>query len=93
MASAPRLGAHGNNRRPVRFTVVGVDGSQANNGDKFYTTLAALQGAIYPPGFANSLLIRTTSKSHGFIDTLAIRLEKPLPRTTHLRPGDAMRYN
>ena len=68
---------------PVRFTIIGVGGSQANNGYNFYTTLVALQGATHQPGFANSLLIRTTNKSHSSIDALAIRLENQLARSGH----------
>jgi len=68
---------------PVRFTVVGVGGSQANNGYNFYTTLVALQGATHQPGLANSLLIRTANKNHSSIDDLAIRLENVLARSGH----------
>jgi putative ABC transport system permease protein len=68
---------------PVRFTVVGVGGSQADNGYNFYTTLEALQAATGHPGLANSLLVRTTNKSHSGIDSLAIRLEKVLALSGH----------
>jgi putative ABC transport system permease protein len=68
---------------PATFTIVGVGGSQANNGYNFYTTLAALQTATGQRGMANSLLIRTVNKSHRAIDLLAARVETQLARSGH----------
>jgi putative ABC transport system permease protein len=68
---------------PVAFTIIGVGGSQANNGYNLYTSLAALQAATGHPGMANSLLIRGTDKSHPAIDALAVRLESVLARSGH----------
>ena len=68
---------------PVTFTIVGVGGSQANNGYNLYTSLAAFQAVTGRPGMANSLLIRATDKSHPAIDALATRLEGVLARSGH----------
>ncbi len=67
----------------VNFTVVGVGGSQADNGYNLYTTLGSLQVATDRPGLANSLLIRATDKGHGAIDSLAARLETVLAQAGH----------
>jgi len=66
---------------PVTFTVIGVGGSQADNGFNFYTSLSALQAIAGHPGLANNLLIRTVDKSHGAIDSLATRLVALLGRS------------
>ncbi|HLI72310.1 MAG TPA: FtsX-like permease family protein [Acidimicrobiales bacterium] len=68
---------------PVTFAVVGVGGSQANNGYNLYTTLTALQRATGRPGVANSLFVRTADKRHSSIDALAARLENVLARSGH----------
>ena len=68
---------------PVKFTIIGVGGSQADNGYNLYTSLAAFQAVTGRPGTANSLLIRATDKSHPAIDALATRLESVLARSGH----------
>jgi putative ABC transport system permease protein len=68
---------------PFTVTVIGVGGSQADNGYNLYTTLMALQRATGHPGTANSLLVRTTDKRHASIDSLAARLENVLARSGH----------
>jgi putative ABC transport system permease protein len=68
---------------PFAVTVIGVGASQADNGYNVYTTLAALQRATGHPGTANSLLVRSTDKTHSAIDSLAVRLENMLARSGH----------
>ncbi|HXY45484.1 MAG TPA: ABC transporter permease [Acidimicrobiales bacterium] len=68
---------------PVSFTVIGVGGSQANNGYNLYTSLPALQRLTHHPGMANALLVRATDKNHAAIDALAARLEGILARSGH----------
>jgi putative ABC transport system permease protein len=68
---------------PVTFTIVGVGGSQADNGYNVYTSLPALQAATGHPGLANSLLVRTVDKRHGTIDAVAARLEQQLAGSGH----------
>jgi putative ABC transport system permease protein len=68
---------------PVTFTVIGVGGSQANNGYNLYTSLAAFQSLTHHPGVANALLVRAADKSHASIDALAARLESVLARSGH----------
>ena len=63
---------------PAVFTVIGIGGSDANNGFNVYTTFGALQAATGHPGVANTLLIRATDKAHPSIDALAARLEGAL---------------
>ncbi|HTW09472.1 MAG TPA: ABC transporter permease [Acidimicrobiales bacterium] len=65
---------------PTRFTVVGIGGSNANNGFNVYTTLGAAQAADGRPGVANTLLVRAANKAHPAIDALATRLENWLGR-------------
>jgi putative ABC transport system permease protein len=65
---------------PVKVTVIGVAGSNANNGYNIYTTLPALQAATGRPGAANTLIIRAANTSHPAIDALAARLEDSLAR-------------
>ena len=68
---------------PVSFAIIGVGGSQANNGYNFYTTLSAVQAVTGQSGLANSLLIRATNETHSSIDLLAARLETLLARAGH----------
>lgn len=68
---------------PVTITIIGVGGSQADNGYNLCTSLAALQAITGYPGMANSLLIRATDKSHPAVDALAVRLESVLARSGH----------
>ncbi len=65
---------------PVTYTVIGVAGSDADNGFNIYTTLPVLQAAAGQPGVANTLLIRAANHSHPAIDALAARLEDTLAR-------------
>ncbi|HXP19976.1 MAG TPA: FtsX-like permease family protein [Streptosporangiaceae bacterium] len=65
---------------PATFTVIGVGGSDADNGFNIYTTLPALQAATGHPGVANTLLILAANHSHPAIDALAARLEDTLAR-------------
>jgi len=75
---------------PVTFTVIGIGGSQANNGFNVYTTLTALQRASGHPGLANSLFVRATDKQHSSIDSLAIKLENVLARNGHPSQSQVM---
>lgn len=75
---------------PVTFTVIGVAGSNANNGFNIYTTLPALQAAIGHPGVTNTLLIRAADRSHPAIDALAARLEDSLARAGYLSSSQLM---
>jgi putative ABC transport system permease protein len=63
---------------PATFTVIGVGGSNANNGFNVYATVGALQAANDHPGVINNLFIRTSDKRHPVIDSLASRLEDTL---------------
>ena len=65
---------------PATYTVIGVAGSDADNGFNIYTTLPVLQAAAGQPGVANTLLIRAANRSHPAIDALAARLEDTLAR-------------
>jgi putative ABC transport system permease protein len=60
------------------FTVVGVGGSDADNGYNVYTSLAALQAVTGHAQLANSMLVRSTDKSHDRINAVAARLEDRL---------------
>jgi putative ABC transport system permease protein len=68
---------------PVTFRVVGVGGSQANNGYNLYTTLVALQAVTGHPGTSDALLVRAADRRHPAIDALASRLDAVLARTGH----------
>jgi len=50
---------------------------------RLYSALGALQDATRHPDLVNSLLIRTTDKSHAAIDSLAARLENLLALSGH----------
>jgi putative ABC transport system permease protein len=65
---------------PVAFSVVGIGGSDANNGFNVYTTLAALQHVTGRPGVANNLLVRAVDKDHSAINALAAHLQGTLAR-------------
>jgi putative ABC transport system permease protein len=71
---------------PATFTVIGVGGSNANNGFNVYTTIGALQAATGHPGVVNTLLIRATDQRHPAINQLASRLED-----THTDSGSSSR--
>lgn len=66
---------------PVTFSVIGVGGSQANNGYNLYTSLSALQRITGHAGMANTLFVRAVDKDHSSIDKLAVRLEGVLAGT------------
>jgi len=72
------------------FRVVGVGGSQADNGYNVYTTLGALQAVTGHPGEVNSLLIRSANPSHPAINALAVRLESTLANTGHVSRSQIM---
>lgn len=69
---------------PETFRVIGVGGSQANNGFNVYMPLPVLQRAMSEPGLANSLLIRATNKSHPSINELTTRLQNTLASNGYL---------
>lgn len=73
----------GTSAGPATFTVVGVGGSQANNGFNVYTTLPALQRITGHSGAANTLFIRVADKDHHAIDPMAARLEGVVARSGH----------
>ncbi len=75
---------------PATFTVVGVGGSNANNGFNVYTTVSALQQAADHPGVVNALLIRASNKSHAAIDTLAAHLEDTLSHSGYASRSQVM---
>ena len=62
------------------FTVIGVGGSDADNGLNVYMSLEALQAATGHPGVDNTVLIRAVDHNHAAIDALAGRLEDTLAR-------------
>jgi len=64
----------------IGFTVIGVGGSQADNGYRFYTPLSTLQAITGHPSLANNLFVRVTDKSHRAINSLANRLTTALTR-------------
>jgi putative ABC transport system permease protein len=68
---------------PVTFRIIGIGASQANNGYNFYAPLSTVQAVTGHPGLANSLFIRTSTKNHSTIDSLAGRLENLLARSGH----------
>ena len=65
---------------PATFTVIGIGGSEADNGFNVYMPLSALQSASGHPGVANMLLVRAVDKAHPAIDALATHLEGTLAR-------------
>ena len=75
---------------PLAFTVIGVGGSQADNGFNFYTSLSALQAITGHTGMANNLLIRAVDKSHSAIDSLANRLQSLLAHSGHMSRSQLM---
>jgi putative ABC transport system permease protein len=66
---------------PAAFTVIGVGGSDADNGYNLYTSLPALQKAVGHPGVFDSLLVRSDDHRHHSIDLLAARLDDSLGRS------------
>jgi putative ABC transport system permease protein len=65
---------------PAPFEIIGIGGSDANNGLNVYTTLGTLQTVTAHPGVANTLLVRTADQDHSAIDNLSARLEDTLTR-------------
>jgi len=63
---------------PQNFRVIGIGGSQANNGFNVYLPLPVLQRAVGQPDLTNSLLIRAANKSHSSINALTTRLQNAL---------------
>ena len=75
---------------PETFRVIGVGGSQANNGFNIYTSLGVLQQATGHPGLANAMLIRAVAKSHASINALTTRLQNALARSGYLSSTQIM---
>jgi putative ABC transport system permease protein len=75
---------------PAAFTVIGVGGSNANNGFNVYTTVGALQADTGHPGVVNTLLIRATDKRHPAINQLASRLEDTLTHSGYTSRSQIM---
>jgi putative ABC transport system permease protein len=63
---------------PVTLRVVGVSGSQTDNGGAIFLPLGTLQRALGAPGAVNSHWIRTTSSAEAAVDRTTTRVEDAL---------------
>ncbi len=75
---------------PATFTVIGIGGSNADNGYNIYMSLAVLQGATGHQGVTNAMMIRAANKSHGAIDSLAARLDDTLAQAGYASRSQIM---
>ena len=63
---------------PARLRVVGITGTQMQNGLLFLTPLSTLRAILHSPDNVNAYWVRTSSPEHGLIDRTTTALEDRL---------------
>ena len=63
---------------PTKLRVVGITGTQMQNGLLFLTPLATLRAILHSPDNVNAYWVRTSSTDHGLIDRTTTELEDRL---------------